>query len=166
MLFKWSSRFNLESRTTPRCFWNIVWVTAPLLIKRRIVYLLCVSTKNYFLSLLTKVWIKTHFPLKIPGFNYWQIVIEFGPWGIASSANNSAFEERPFRILGNSCCNIYPRKEACPFNTTLFLRLYKKPGQISRKLPEKPFCSNLNMTSPCRTLSKAFEISRKTPLTS
>ena len=53
------------------------------------------------------------------------------------------------------------QEEICPFNTTLCF-------QFSKKGPVKalPFNLNLNLTPSSQTLSKAFEISRKTPLTS
>ena len=91
------------------------------------------------------------------------------------SANNLEFEERPFdKSLIWMRKNNGPRTEPCgtpvvtlaqeetyPFNTTLYF-------QLSKKYPAKalPFCSNLNLTPWRQTLSKAFDISRKTPLTS
>ena len=57
---------------------------------------------------------------------------------------------------------ILAQEEACPFNNTLCYRLSKIPSKISHRLPDTLFCSNLNMTPPCQTLSKSFQISRKT----
>ena len=47
--------------------------------KRGMIYLLCLSAKNVSWACL----IKSHFPLKRPVFNYWQIIFQFGPWVIA-----------------------------------------------------------------------------------
>ena len=55
------------------------------------------------------------------------------------------------------------QEETFPFNTALYFRLSKKFSEILRKLPNIPFCSHLNTGPLCQTLSRAFEISGKTP---
>ena len=68
-------------------------------------YFLGLSAKNYFLSLLVWIWIKARFPLIYPIISFYQIIIWLISCGAAimgyekydaSSANNLAFDERPF----------------------------------------------------------------------
>ena len=56
--------------------------------------------------------------------------------------------------------------EHCPLRTTLCFRFSMKLDKRFNKFPEIPFCCNLWITPSCYTLSKAFDISRKTPLAS
>ena len=63
------------------------------------------------------------------------------------------------------------QSEPCQFNKTLcflFLRKQKRLKSHKRfsKLPDIPFCFDLKMSPLCQNLSNAFDISRKTPLTS
>ena len=46
------------------------------------------------------------------------------------------------------------------------LLLLKKSDKICKRSPETPFCFNLKISPSCQTLSKALDISKKTPLTS
>ena len=57
-------------------------------------------------------------------------------------------------------------KEDCPFNTTLCFLFVKKCFKTFNKFPDIPFSYNLKIRPSCQTLSNAFEMSRKTPLTS
>ena len=58
------------------------------------------------------------------------------------------------------------QSETCPFNKTLCFLFLRKSHKRFSKLPDIPFCFNLKMRPSCQTLSNAFDISRKTPLTS
>ena len=57
-------------------------------------------------------------------------------------------------------------EEDCRFNTTLCFLFVKKSFKTFNKLPDIPFSYNLNIRPSCQTLSSAFEMSRKIPLTS
>ena len=54
----------------------------------------------------------------------------------------------------------------CPLRTTLCFLSLKKSCKRSSRLPDIPFCDNLNFVPSCYTLSEALEISRKAILTS
>ena len=57
-------------------------------------------------------------------------------------------------------------EEDCPSNTTLCFLFVKTCYKTFSKLPHIPFSCNLNIRQSCQTLSNAFEMPRKTPLTS
>ena len=93
-----------------------------------------------------------------------------------SSANSLAFEDNPsdkslIYIKNNNGPSMEPwgtpaltsdQSAICPFNKTLCFLFLRKSHKRFSKLPDMPFCFNLKM----KTLSNAFDISRKTPLTS
>ena len=97
-----------------------------------------------------------------------------------SSANSLAFEDNPsdkslIYIKNNNGPSIEPwgtpaltsdQPETCPLNKTLCFLFFRKSHKRFIKLPDIPFCFNLKMRPSCQTLSNAFDISRKTPLTS
>ena len=56
--------------------------------------------------------------------------------------------------------------ETCPFKTALCFLFLKKSHNKFKSSPNMPFCFNLKMIPSCHTLSNAFDISRKTLLTS
>ena len=58
------------------------------------------------------------------------------------------------------------QSETCSFNKTLCFLFLRKSHKRFSKLPDIPFSFNLKMRRSYQTLSKALEISRKTPLTS
>ena len=53
-----------------------------------------------------------------------------------------------------------------PSETTLSYLFAKKPFYIFSKFPDIPLSFNFNNKPSCQTLSKAFDMSRKTALTS
>ena len=57
-------------------------------------------------------------------------------------------------------------EEDDPFNTTLCFLLVNEYFKTFNNLPDIPFSCNLKIKPSCQTLLNAFEISRKTPLTS
>ena len=63
--------------------------------------------------------------------------------------------------MSDSC-----HEETCPFGITPCFLAFKKSDNTLTSLPEIPFCFSLKIIPLCQTLSNAFEISRKTPLTS
>ena len=76
--------------------------------------------------------------------------------------NNNGLRMEPWRTPAL----ILVHEKDCPFNTTLCFLYVKKCFKTLNKLPDIPFSYNLNIRPLCQTLSKVFEISRKTPLTS
>ena len=58
------------------------------------------------------------------------------------------------------------QSETYQFNKTFCFLFLRKSHKRFSKLPDIPFCFNLKMRPSCQTLSNAFDISRKTPLTS
>ena len=97
-----------------------------------------------------------------------------------SSAKSLVLEDKPsakslIHIKNNHGPRMQPwetpaltlvHEEDCPFNTTLYFLFVKKCFKTVNKLPDIPFSWNLNIRPSCQTLSNAFEMSRKTPLTS
>ena len=97
-----------------------------------------------------------------------------------SSAKSLTFEDNPsdkslIYIKNNNGPSMEPwatpaltsdQSEACPFNKTLCFLFFRKSQKRFSKLPDIPFCFNLKMRSSFQTLSNAFDISKKTPLTS
>ena len=61
--------------------------------------------------------------------------------------------------------NIGPRRILSIKNDS-FLSITKKSDKICNRSPEILFCFNLKISPSCQTLSKALDISKKTPLTS
>ena len=57
-------------------------------------------------------------------------------------------------------------KKLIHLKVTLCFLSFKKSDKTLSSLPEIPFCFSLKIIPSCHTLSNAFEISRKTPLTS
>ena len=98
----------------------------------------------------------------------------------ASSAKSLVFEDNPsdkllIHIRNNNGPRMEPwgtpaltsdQSETCPFNKTLCFLFLRKSHKTFSKLLDIPFCFNLKMRPSCQTLSNAFDISRKTPLTS
>ena len=98
----------------------------------------------------------------------------------ASSANNLGFEDKSsdrslIYIKKNSGPRIDPwgtpartlvQDDVWPLRTTLCLRFFRKHFIKQRRFSEIPYWFNLSMRPSCHTLSKALDISRKTPLTS
>ena len=60
----------------------------------------------------------------------------------------------------------FVQDEDWPFKTTLCWRFFKKSIKRHSSLSFIPFCFNLYISQLCHTLSKAFDLSRNTPLTS
>ena len=58
------------------------------------------------------------------------------------------------------------QSETCPFNKTLCFLFLRKSHEGFSKLPDTPFYLNLKMRPSCQALSNAFDISKKTSLTS
>ena len=97
-----------------------------------------------------------------------------------SSAKSLAFEDNPsdkslIYIKNNNGPSMEPwgtlaltsdQSETCPFNKTLCFLFLRKLHKKFSKLPDIPFCFNFKMRPSSQTLSNAFNISRKTPLTS
>ena len=97
-----------------------------------------------------------------------------------SSANNLVLDDnslpRSFRCIKKSSGpSIKPRGipvltlihvETCSFKTTLSFLFLKKSYNKFKSSPDMPFCLNLKIKPSCNTLSNAFDISRKTLLTS
>ena len=96
------------------------------------------------------------------------------------SANSFAFDDRPSaRPLIQTKKRRGPKmnargtpalttvhEETCSFKKTLCFLSFKKPHKTQSSLPEMPICYSLKIMSLYQTLTNAFEISRKTPLTS
>ena len=57
------------------------------------------------------------------------------------------------------------QSKTCPFNKTLCFLFLRKSHKRFSKLPNIPFCFNSKMRPQYQTLSNAFDISRKIPLT-
>ena len=74
-ILRCSSNINLESSISSRCFLD-VWETVFIKHWRMMIYSFCFATKNYFLSLFSRVCVKVHFPLIGPVVYYFQILIE------------------------------------------------------------------------------------------
>ena len=97
-----------------------------------------------------------------------------------SSANSLAFEDNPsdkslIYIKNINGPSIEPwatpalksgLSETCPFNKTLCFLFLRKSHKRLSKLPDIPFHFSLKIGPSCQTLSNAFNISRKTPITS
>ena len=66
--------------------------------------------------------------------------------------------------LKDSCVYTCPWK-SCSLKVFLCFLSFKKSDKRLSSLPEMPFCFSMTITSLCQTLSNAFEVSRKTPLT-
>ena len=95
-----------------------------------------------------------------------------------SSTKSLAFEDNPDKSLIHIRNNNGQRMESwgtpaltsdqpgLVHLTKLFVLHFSKSHKRFSTLPDVPFCFNLKMRSSCQTLSNAFDISRKTPLTS
>ena len=96
-----------------------------------------------------------------------------------SSENSLAFEDNPsdkslIYIKYNNGPSIEPwgtstltsdQSETCPLNKIFSFLFLRKSHKRFSKLPDIPFCFNLKMIPSFQTLSNAFDISWKTPLT-
>ena len=60
----------------------------------------------------------------------------------------------------------FSQDEFCPFRAIHFLMQYRKSPNIFNRFPEIPFKMNFRSNASYHTLSKACDISKKTPLTS
>ena len=146
-------------------------------------------TENNFLCLFFRIWVETHFPLKRPSIYLCQVAIQFKSRGIVImitenkdvlSANSLAFEDNPsdkslIYIENNNRPSMEPcgtpaltsdQSKTSPFNKTLCFLFLRKLHKRFSKLPNIPFCFNSKMRPQYQTLSNAFDISRKIPLTS
>ena len=113
----------LESRITPRYFWDAVWLTLLLLKFRRrwfifLVFLLTTTSWAYFLESGLKLvfhWYAQLLLFTKSSFN--SFLVALPSWitenNDASSANNLAFDETPF---GKSLMHWY-KFEKCWYNT-------------------------------------------------
>ena len=68
----------------------------------------------------------------------------------------------PWRIPASAFVHV----KYWPLRITLCFLSLRKLVKVSSKSPATPFCFNLNIRALCKILSKALDISRKTPLTS
>ena len=96
-----------------------------------------------------------------------------------SSAKSLVLEDKPsvkslIYIKNNNGPRVEPwgtpaltsvHEENFPFKTILCFLFIKKCFKTFNKLPDIPFSCNLNIIPSCQTLSNAFAISRKIPLT-
>ena len=89
-----------------------------------------------------------------------------------SSANNCGLDPKSSDKTGPSIepygtpASIAAHEEYCPFRATLCYRWYKKYVATFNKLPDISFSLSLWKIPSWRTLSKAFDMSRNTPLVS
>ena len=58
------------------------------------------------------------------------------------------------------------QEEFWPFYTTLSFRYFKKSFKTCNRFPDIPLRVNFRISHSCQTLSKAFDMSKNTPLTS
>ena len=60
----------------------------------------------------------------------------------------------------------FSQDQCCPFRTTLCLPQNIKYPKSFKKFPETAFKNSLRSNPSCHTLSKVFDISKNSPLTS
>ena len=96
-----------------------------------------------------------------------------------SSANNLVFEDNvsdksliyirndngPSMETWGTPALTSDQSQTCPFNKTLCFLFLRNSHKRFSKLPDIPFRFNLKKRPSCQTLSNAFHISRKSPLT-
>ena len=174
----------------PRYFWDAVCI-ALLLINTsgECGFALDFRLKMTSCACFFRIWVETHFPLKRPSIYLCQVAIQFKSRGIvimitenkdALSANSLAFEDNPsdkslIYIENNNRPSMEPcgtpaltsdQSKTSPFNKTLCFLFLRKLHKRFSKLPNISFCFNSKMRPQYQTLSNAFDISRKIPLTS
>ena len=138
-------------------------------------------TENDFLWLFFRTWVETHFPLKRPSIYLCQVTIQFKSrevllsWITENKDLYNPSDKSLIYIKNNNGPSMEPwgkpaltshQSETCPFNKTLCFLFLIKSHKIFSKLPDIPFCFNFKMRPSCQTVPNAFDISRKTPLTS
>ena len=162
--FKCSLKFSLLYKIKPRCFWDSVWLTCELL-KVRLEWT-GLSNENDFLSLLSQIRVKYHFPLIGPLTYISPVIVEL--FGTSSDASRNlkkwriirkefALVIRPsVRLLISFKKSKVPMIQPCgtpaltsaklelwPSNTTLCFLLFRKSITMFNSSSEIPCCCNL-----------------------
>ena len=147
------------------------------------IYFFCFETKNNLLGFFSRVWTEIHFSLKSPFIYYFQIFIE-----IICRCLSVMYNRKQRSVLGEqlfcseSFCKIINvnlkqqrtkdetlilfHLEICPLRTTRYFLAFKQYYKRFSKFFDSLFSVSLKMIPSCHTFLNAFEISRKTLLTS
>ena len=185
------SKDNRVSRMIPRCFGDVVCITLLLLLNTsgecdiawdfRLKMTSCTCFLGSGLQLIFHWNVHLFIFAKLLFSSRAEVLLSWITENKdISSTNSLAFEDNAFdKSLIYNQNNNWPsmepwgtsaltsdQSEPCQFNKILCFLFLRKSHKIFSKLPDIPFCFDLKMNPLCQTLSNAFDISRKTPLTS